>query len=328
VKFLIAGLGSIGRRHLQNLQALGQTDFVLYRTGKGTLPDENLAGIPVETNLEAALDHQPDAVIISNPTALHLEVALPAAQRGMAIFLEKPLSHNMEGIKELSQVVSQNQIKVLVGFQFRFHPGLRRVSVLLEQGAIGRPLSARAHWGEYLPAWHPWEDYRKGYSARSDLGGGVVLTLCHPLDYLHMLLGKVQELWAFTGANSDLLIPVEDTAEIGLKFANGVVGTVHLDYIQRPPSHWLEITGNQGTIRWDYADGAVHLYTAQTEQWQEFSAPTGYERNHMFLEQMRHFLAMLTRDFPPVCSLEDGIHALEVALGALESARTGRLVVI
>ncbi len=78
MKFLIAGLGSIGRRHLRNLLALGERDILLYRTHHSSLPDDELAGFPVETDLEAALAHQPDAVIVSNPTALHLQVAIPA----------------------------------------------------------------------------------------------------------------------------------------------------------------------------------------------------------------------------------------------------------
>ena len=96
------------------------------------------------------------------------------------------------------QAIEQNHSQVLVGFQFRFHPGLQQVKKLLDEGAIGKPISAHAHWGEYLPDWHPWEDYKQGYAARPELGGGVVLTLSHPLDYLRWLLGEVESLSAFT----------------------------------------------------------------------------------------------------------------------------------
>src|SRR4030067_387205 len=132
---------------------------------------------------------------------------------------------------------------------------------------IGDPLSARAHWGEYLPGWHPWEDYRQGYSARAELGGGVILTLCHPLASLRWLLGDVKALWAFAGRLRDLSLDVEDNAEIGLRFADSMLGSVHLDYNQRPSAHTLEIVGSQGTIRWDNADGGVHLHH---EKWHVF----------------------------------------------------------
>ena len=184
MKILIAGLGSIGRRHFHNLLALGERDLLLYRTHRSTMPDEELQGFPVETDLGAALAHKPDAVIVSNPTSLHLDVAIPAARAGCCLFLEKPVSDSMERVHDLQAAVEDSGRQAFVGFQFRFHPGLREAKQLLEQGVIGRVLSVRAHWGAYLPGWHPWEDYRQGYSARSDLGGGVILTLCHPLDYL------------------------------------------------------------------------------------------------------------------------------------------------
>ncbi len=66
---LIAGSGSIGRRHLRNLRALGHKNFVLYRTGKSTLPDEEIAGIPQEFDPAKALSHKPIATIIANPTS-------------------------------------------------------------------------------------------------------------------------------------------------------------------------------------------------------------------------------------------------------------------
>ena len=234
MKFLIAGFGSIGRRHFRNLLTLGERDILLYHTYHSSLPDDELGGFPIETDLRAALAHQPDAVIVSNPTALHLEVAIPAAQCGCHLLIEKPISHSMARIDELEQVVQQNDNQVLVGYQLRFHPGLKLVKKLLDEGAIGEPVSARAHWGEYLPDWHPWEDYRQGYSARSDLGGGVILTLSHPLDYLRWLLGEVDCLWAFAGRLGDLEIDVEDTAEIEiLKVDNRKVREQQIAKLQR-----------------------------------------------------------------------------------------------
>jgi predicted dehydrogenase len=134
----------------------------------------------------------------------------------------------------------------LVGFQFRFHAALRQVKHWLQEGAVGDLIGVRAHYGDYLPAWHPWEDYHQAYSARADLGGGVILTLSHPLDYMRWLIGEVQSLWAFTARQKDLNIEVEDTAEIGLKFFNGVIGSVHLNYLQRPASHSATFVGVKG----------------------------------------------------------------------------------
>lgn len=326
MKILIAGFGSIGRRHFQNLLSLGERDILFYRSGRSTLPDDDLKGYAVETDLQAALSHQPQAVIVANPTALHLDVAIPAAQAGCSLFLEKPVSHTLDRLTELKAAVQRGGGQVLVGYQFRFHPGLRQVMRLVGEGAIGRLVSACAHWGEYLPGWHPWEDYRRGYSARQELGGGVILTLCHPLDYLRWMFGEVASIWAFTGQLSGLELSVEDTAEIGLRFAGGALGSLHLDYCQRPSSHRLEAVGTQGTIRWDNRDGAVQCYHAGQGQWSSFPVPPDFERNTLFLEQMRHFLAVARGEATPLCTLDDGLQALRLALAAHLSQSQGRRV--
>lgn len=326
MKFLIAGFGSIGRRHLRNLRALGETDIILLRSHKSTLPDDEITGLPVETDITAALAHKPDAVIISNPTALHLDVAIPAAKAGCAILMEKPVSHSLDRLDEFKQAAKAGGAGVLLGYQFRFHPGLRQVKAWLMDGLIGRPLSFRAQWGEYLPNWHPWEDYRKSYTSRSDLGGGVVVTLSHPIDYLRWLLGDVKSLWAFSGRLSDLEIQVEDYAEIGMQFANGVTGSLHVDYYQQPPSHTLEITGTAGRVTWDNADGSARLFQAQTGQWSEFSIPANFDRNDLFIAETKHFLDIVQKKAEPVCSLADGEAALKLCLTVHESSARGQLV--
>lgn len=327
MRFLIAGLGSIGRRHMRNLLALGQTDLVLLRTHRATLPEEDLAGYPVETDLETALvKRRPDAVIVANPTALHLDVAIPAAEAGCAILLEKPVSSSMEGLDRLRAAVERGQAKVLVGFQFRFHPSLLRARKLITEGAIGRLISGHVHFGEYLPAWHPWEDYRSGYAARSDLGGGVVLTQCHSLDYLPWLAGPVRAAWGLVGRLGDLEVDVDDTAEIGLHFASGAIASVHLDYNQQPPSHRFHIIGTSGTMECDMADGAVRLYRAEEKQWESTLLPAGWERNVMFLDEMQHFVQVAGGEAEPACTLEDGIRVMQLIAAVQASQTTGRLI--
>jgi len=331
MKFLIAGLGSIGRRHFRNLIALGENDIVLLRTRKATLPEDELAGYPVETDIHEALEkHEPDAVVVANPTALHLDVAIPAAKKGCAILLEKPISDSLDRLDTLQQTAQKSGSKILVGFQFRYHPTLNKARELIQANAIGKVLTVHAHWGEYLPQWHPWEDYRQSYAARADLGGGVIRTLTHPLDYLRFIIGEVESLWSFNGHISPLELDVKDVAEIGLKLSNGAIGGVHLNYVQRPPRHTLEIVGTQGTLRWDNADGVLQLqkFPAPFASCSDlppapiiesYSPPEGFERNQLFLSQTRHFIETAKGESEPICSLEDGIMALCLALAARES---------
>jgi predicted dehydrogenase len=326
MRFLIAGFGSIGRRHFRNLVSLGEKDIQFFRTQKSNLPDEEIAGFPVHSNVEDALAQKPDAVIVSNPSSLHLDIAIPAVEQGCHILMEKPLSDSMERVPELTKVVEESGSRVLMGFQFRFHPGLNEAHEIISAGRIGRILSAHAHWGEYLPDWHPWEDYRTSYSALPDLGGGVILTLCHPLDYLRWLIGDVSELWAFLDTLGDLDLSVEDTAEIGLRFSGGAVGSLHLSYNQRPTVHTLEIIGTQGTIQWDAAAGTLSWYLSDLDEWQRIRNPDGFERNDMFRAEMRHFLAVVKGEEAPLCTLEDGVKALKLAVAAKRSAEFKQLV--
>jgi predicted dehydrogenase len=326
MRFLIAGFGSIGRRHFRNLLALGEKEIIFFRTHKSTLDDDELSDFIVETDLAKALAQDPEGVIVSNPTACHLDVAIPAAQAGCDILLEKPVSHSMERVEDFRKIVEAKGSDVLIGFQFRFHPGLQRIKELLAAEQIGRPLSVRAHWGEYLPGWHPWEDYRKGYSARADLGGGVILTLSHPFDYLRWLLGDVRAVWAFAASNSGLDVDVEDTAEIGLRFENDCLGSVHLNYTQRPPSHWLEIVGTKGTIHWSYNEGDLKVYHPGDDQWRDYPVKSGFSRNELFLDEMRHFIDIVSDKADPICPLMDGIRVQELIAGVKASAKTGRIV--
>ena len=327
MRFLICGLGSIGRRHLKNLMALGQDDIVLYRTGKATLEDDMMCNFPVEHDLNEALAHwRPDAVIVSNPTAFHLDVAVPAAEAGCALLLEKPISNSMQGVDLLEQVIGAQGGRVLVGFQFRYHPGLTEVRRLLAQDCIGEVVSVSANWGEYLPDWHPWEDYRISYSARADLGGGVIHTLSHPFDYVRWIIGEVEAISAEVYRSGILDMDVEDVAEITLRFCNGILGQVHLDYLTRPPRHWLEIIGSEGSLRWDNCDGAVRWWSAASHQWQTIAAPAGFERNELFLAEMRHFIEVVKGNATPLCSFHDGLRALEVALAAHQSAEQGNRI--
>ncbi|HUV14931.1 MAG TPA: Gfo/Idh/MocA family oxidoreductase [Pelolinea sp.] len=326
MKFLIAGLGSIGRRHLRNLVELGESDILLYRTHQSTLPDDDLNQFIVETDLYKALEQKPDAVIISNPTVFHMDIAIPAAKAGCGLFVEKPLAHHTDDLFPLEDILNTKKNRFFSAFQFRFNPGLRKVKEILDSRMAGRPYSFNACWGEYFPDWHPWEDYRSSYAARKDLGGGVVLTLCHPLDYLRWMFGDPVELYAVTGNASDLELEVEDFADVLIQFGEGVSGSLHLDYYRRDKKQDLEIVCADGTIYWEYSSSIVTVIFKDGER-KVFPAPEGYERNTMFLDEMAHFLEILKGSGSPVCTYEDGKRAMEFAWGIIHSGRYQQRVI-
>jgi len=185
MKILVAGLGSAGQRHVRNLQRLcaGPAEILAWRPrGWAVVVDEGLDavygrrpeeayGLTVFTSLDEALAAKPDAVIVPNPIFLHVETALAAVKIGCHVFIEKPVSDRWEGIGELLRFTGENSPIGYVGYQMRFHPGLRRVKEYLDEGTVGNIASAYLHFGEYLPGMHPYEDYRDGHAARSEQGG-------------------------------------------------------------------------------------------------------------------------------------------------------------
>jgi predicted dehydrogenase len=323
MKVLIAGLGSVGQRHLRNLLSAGVTDIIAYRRRGLPVPEVDHHGIPVYEDLEAALDQRPHVVFVTNPTSQHIEVALAAAERGCDLFIEKPLSHDLARVDDLIRLTAEKQLVAMVGCNFRFHTGLLQVREYLQARSVGRAITARAHAGEYLPDWHPGEDWRAGYSARRDLGGGVILTVIHELDYLSWMFGAVSRVFAMSGTWSSLGTEVEDAAEILVEFADGVHASIHLDYVQRPRTRTLEVIAEGGTIRWDFYAGRLSVYDAATATWTESAAPGFNERNTMYQDELRHFLACVVARRQTAVPLEEGKRVLEAALAARHSGVTG-----
>ncbi len=324
-RILIAGLGSIGQRHLRNLLMLGVEDILLLRTKNE--PVQEVPHLPVFTRLEDALDRKPDAVIVSNPTAHHLDVALPAAEAGCNLFVEKPLSHTWNNVDALLNAVRERQTIGLVGFDMHFDPGLRKIRELISGGTIGHITAIQAQVGQYLPDWHPWEDYRHGVSARADTGGGVILDLIHEIDYVRWLMGEAKEVACMKGRVSNLEIETEDTAAILLRFKSGAIGTINLDYVQRVISRSCRVIGEEGTIFWDLLTQKVTCYLASDKTWHEFSY-AGFQRNDRFLAEMEHFLACLRGEAQPEVGLVSGSRSLRIALAAKESGSLGKVVEI
>lgn len=325
-RFLVVGAGSIGRRHIGNLLSLGVQAITVVEPQPGRRREiEKAYPVRVTGSLEEALGDEYRAALICTPTSMHCGHALAAARKGCHLFVEKPIADSMEGVPELLAEIERRQLTTLVGCNFRFHPGLQRVHSLLREGRIGTPLSARASFGQYLPDWHPREDYRAGYSAQRRLGGGVLLDRIHELDYLSWLLGEVASVSAVVDHVSALEIDTEDLVEMILRFRSGAVASLHVDYLRREYNASLEIIGSQGILSWAFQDSRVAWFTAGEKQWKEESWP-GYDPNTMYLEEMRHFLAALDGSEPPELQARDGARMLAIALAARRSAVEERTV--
>jgi predicted dehydrogenase len=186
---------------------------------------------------------------------------------------------------------------------------------------LGNLLGVRATIGEYLPNWHPYEDYRIMYAARADLGGGVVLTQIHEFDFLYSIFGTPSRVYAVGGHWSDLEVDVEDTASTLMEVPyDGRVLPIqlHQDYLQSPPNRQCEVIGDLGRVVMDLHALTVSLFTRGKAKPEVFRVEN-FDRNNLFLDQARHFLHCIETREKPVVDLADGIQSLRMALAVKES---------
>lgn len=323
IKALVVGGGSIGARHLGNLSRLGIDSLALVEPDPRRREEVCDGAILGFDELKPAFLWGPDIIIIATPSHLHVEQALKAAQRGIHLFIEKPLSHIEDGLVELSREIESQKLVSLVGCNMRFHPGPAMVKKLLDQGAVGRVLFARIHTGSYLPDWRPSQDYRKSYSANSSMGGGCILDCIHEIDLAQWYLGDVESVFCTAGHMSSLDINVEDVASLICKHSSGPTSEIHLDYVQRTYERGCQIVGEQGTIFWDYNQGEVRWFDALEDSWTRFTGPKRWDPNQMYLDELEHFLECVSHGRQTVLPVSDAIKVMNIVFAAKASAGSG-----
>ena len=329
LRLLVCSLGSIGRRHLQNLRALepGSRIAVLRRPGSADdLPD----GCDVMfTSLEEVQAFAPFAAIVAGPATLREALACELAAMGIHLLVEKPLAHDLESGRRIVAAAEQAGVTLMVGYNLRFAATMQAARDLIEQGAIGRVLSVRAEVGQFLPTWRPEQDYRQSVSARPELGGGALLELSHEIDLMLWLFGKPDRVYASVGRYSDLEIAVEDLAELILEYDEpALVVSIHLDFLQQPAARSSKFIGSEGTLVWDAISGRIECSGPAALDHAALKSVTGGDRNAMYLEELAHFLACARTRSAPSISGAAGIEVLEVLQAARRSAGEKRAVAL
>lgn len=248
-RFLVVGAGSIGRRHVANLVALGVDVSVCDVAG---------AEFPGATSrsMDALGSGDFAGVLIATPSRVHVEQAATALAGGARVLVEKPLSTDVDG---LQGVVDIDGDRLAVAFNLRLHAPVQRAVELAGSGAIGEMRSVRAWYGQHLADWRPGTDYRASYSASSALGGGILNDASHELDLLVWLLGGDIDV---IGAVVDRVGPLEMDAEnivVAVLRAGDLVAQLQLDSLSRRYRRGLEIVGDERTVRLDWARGVLEL---------------------------------------------------------------------
>lgn len=327
MKFLIAGFGSIGKRHLENILTSSNSEVIVYSKRKD-LSSLEKKNIKIFDSLERCISEKPDVGFITNETAYHIPVSKKLAQSGLDLFIEKPLSNSIKSVSELVKIVKMKKLITLMGCNLRFHDCIKKMKSLIEEEKIGKIISVQVECGTYLPDWHPNEDYSKGYSARGDLGGGVVLTCIHEIDYLYWFFGQVQEVFSITGKFSNLKLKSSDLSAIIMRFRNDIIAEVHLDYFQKPEARSCKIIGTKGTIIWNSLDNEVKLYDLKKKKWITKLKIKNYKKNDMYKKELAYFLQCIRQKRKSLNDISQGEYVLKIALGIIKSSKLKKVVTI
>lgn len=310
------GTGSIGCRHIRNLQSMGYPDIAAYDVDSELLEkccDELKIG--VIRDYQSELDPF-DAVIVCSPPSSHVDAALAALRKDKYVFIEKPVSNRLSDAQELLDY----EDRIMVGYNVRYHPLVTYIEKVLP--GLGKIFNVQMEFAYDLKNARPNVDYRKGYYAKAG-EGGVLLDHSHELDYAQYLFGRFRSVYCAAEKISDLEIASEDNANLVLKSAHGFSVTIHIDYIQSRYARNIKIVAERGVLSGDFARGcATLLPNGDDELIKEF--PASFDET--YVDEMEGFLEALKAKRTPPITVASAMHSLELCEAAQESNRTGRVV--
>jgi predicted dehydrogenase len=318
MKVAVIGLGSAGSRHARNLLELGHE----------VVGFDPVASPPVGTRTSASIEaaiESADAVVVASPNAFHASQACAALEHGRPVLVEKPLATTVTDAELVVEAADRAGVVAAVAMNLRFHPGIVELKRLVDAGALGRILLAQVSFGYDLRLWRPNHDYRQSYSARADLGGGIVLDAIHELDYLLWLLGPIVSVSAEEARVSDLEIEVEDAAVAVLRFASGALATVDLNFFEPAYRRRCVVVGSKAVSDWDWVERTV---TVRCDSEEDRTADVGAPVSETYRSVIANFLDGVATGAPVRASLRSGLDAVAVAGAIRQSAHLGQRVAI
>lgn len=333
-KFLVIGLGSMGRRRIRNLLHHGikrENIFGFNLSKERSLEVGKEFNIQTTDNFKKAVARfNPDVFIISTPPDAHSQYFLYAARRRKHFFVEHPTTD--KGYGELFNLKTQG-----VGVpscSWRFNPSVKKIKELLAKGVIGRVLAFQYHMGQYLPDWHPWEDYRKVYFSKKSTGACREM-LAFELGWLTyaLNLSEIKNISGTVKKLSDLDMDADDFYSATVNFQDGKSATIIIDLLSRKPFRTLRIIGSKGVLEWEWLDYTIKIHTSRNDS-KIIKLNKGKNEKlyvtteDMYEEEVGHFLKAIQRKEKYPFSFQENHHFLKVLLALEKSSKTGRVVKI
>lgn len=324
-KALIIGSGSIGQRHIRNLQKIGINSIVALRSNKGhykKLPEE--LNVSEVSSWDEAIAFKADIAVVANPTSMHIDAALKIAPNVEGMFIEKPLSHSMDGVDNLITTLKTNNVVSFVGHNLIFHPIVKAIKRFSNENDVGSILNIQCQVGQWLPDWHPYEDYTKAYYANKELGGGVALTLIHEIHLALELAGLPQHVYGIISDSDSLKLDVDVQSDLMIKHKSGAVSQIHLDYLQKPAHRSGLITFEKGWVSYDFSQNKVVGQTQENDSPSVIWSESDYDPNLMYLEQIQQFIDFVEKGrVKHNFNADSSIESLKVVEALFESYETG-----
>jgi predicted dehydrogenase len=323
-RILVVGGGSIGKRHAGNFKQLGAHVGVVETRADRRAEVTEKIGVGTYEDLDTALKDGYDAVVVGVPTAFHASVAAKSVEAGAHLLIEKPIGNVVADMQKVLKEAERKKLAVLVGYTYRFWPPLLKLKELLDRSVIGRVYSVDIVFSEYLPDWHPWEDYRAWFMSKKELGGGAMLDESHAVDMARWLFGEIGEVFCRTGNLSHLEMTADDYAQFVVSFASGAMGVIHMDLFGRKHRRFLHVCGERGNVSWDFFANRIDIDHVEGRHTEILNFTC--ERNEMFLTEARHFLDCIEGKAAPVVTGADGLQTLRVLLAGIESSDTKKAI--
>lgn len=329
MKFLVVGLGSMGKRRIRNLKALGYDskniagfDIRLDRC----IEAESLYSISSFKEFSSAIDDfSPEAIIISTDPNFHMDYAELALDLGIPCFIEASVTE-LERIKKLCKKLTKKPLVITPSNTMRYYPGPSLIRKIIRDEKIGKPLNLNYHAGQYLPDWHPWENIEDFYVSRRETGGAREI-LPFELAWINEIFGDPLPLYCVKDKLADFKAGIDDIYHCLMRYPNGMLGNITIDVVSRPiATRYLTILGSKGKIVFDGNINSVKFIRTGMNDWVETFFDTGTVQdgyiNHEepYIEELRDFIiAIKKRDrknFPNTLEKDIGVLTL---LSALET---------
>jgi len=321
MKYLVVGCGSMGKRRIGHLKQLSMDDVLCYDIRKDRRTEvEKIFGVKTTVNLDDALHQNPEAIFICVPPASHLPYLKTAIENHYHAFVEKPISHRLEGLDKLIEQSKSYGKIAMASCNMRFHPCIKKIKEIVDEKSIGKVLTGTIDVGEYLPDWHPWEDYKEYYPSSKKMGGGLD-AVCD-LDWILWMLGDVKIVGCLADKLSSLEIDTDDVIDFVLKLKNGAIISMHTDMIQRQYNRSCKLIGEEGTIVWDGVKDIVKVFRIKNKKTDVFKyGKTREEIEKCYFNETKHFINCIRGKEQILNTLESEKRLLEIVLKGIEGSQ-------